>query len=348
MEVTPPAAPPGSGRAGARQSVEEGAHHSSRHRTGTVLAVVGPTASGKTELALAVSRILPCEIVSADSRQVYRHMAVGTAQPSAGEMEDVPHHFVGMLEPDVEFNAGKFGALGRATIAEIFRRGRVPLVVGGSGLYLRSLLRGLFEGPGAEQTLRSELEGRLRSSGAAALLEELRKVDPAAAEKLLPANTRRIVRALEVHALSGRTISELQAEKVGIPFDVVQVGLRWPRAVLYGRIDARVIAMINAGLVEETRRILDLGFSPDLRSLQSVGYREAIAYIGGRITHREMIAKIQMNTRRFAKRQMTWFRADPEIRWLDVGSPDEIPRLAAEVAGSFPPDRRVTPVAGQF
>ena len=305
-------------------------------RPGNVLAIVGPTGAGKTALALSIARLLPCEIISADSRQVYRDMAIGTAQPSPTELLEVPHHFVASLPPDGEFNAGRFGTLGREAIGQIFNRGRVPLVVGGSGLYLRSLLRGLFEGPETEQEVRDALERRLKTEGARALLAELRTIDPAAAEKLNPAYKRRIVRALEVYALSGKTITELHRGRgPEIPFRSLQVGLLWSRPLLYRRINARVIGMVNAGLVEETRRLLDRGYTPGLRSLQSVGYREAIAHIGGQITRAEMVSLIQMNTRRFAKRQLTWFRADPAIRWIDVASGDDLPRIAAEVVRLF-------------
>ncbi|HLF13645.1 MAG TPA: tRNA (adenosine(37)-N6)-dimethylallyltransferase MiaA [Bacteroidota bacterium] len=316
--MTPPAAP-GAGN----------------HPPGRVLALVGPTASGKTALALSVARLLPCEIVSADSRQVYRDMAVGTAQPSAAELRETTHHFVGELPPDREFNAGSFGTIGRRTIGGIFGRGRLPLVVGGSGLYLRSLLRGLFEGPEAERAVREALEARLKTAGAENLLEDLRKVDPAAAEKLGPVNARRIIRALEVYELSGRTITELHRAGIEIPFDSLQIGLRWPRPALYERINARVIGMVNEGLVEETRQLLERGYPPALHSLQTVGYREAIAHLGGRITRQEMIATIQMNTRRFAKRQMTWFRADSTIHWIDIDAGTDLTRIAADVVRLF-------------
>ncbi len=263
-------------------------------------------------------------------------MAIGTAQPSAPELHEIAHHFVACLPPDGEFNAGRFGTLGREAIAGILGRGRVPLVVGGSGLYLRSLLRGLFEGPEAQQEIRDALELRLKTEGAEALLAELRTIDPAAADAINPAYKRRIVRALEVYALSGKTITELhRGPAIEIPFRSLQVGLLWPRPLLYRRIDARVIAMVNAGLVAETRRLLERGYAPGLRSLQSVGYREAIAHIGGRITREEMISLIQRNTRRFAKRQMTWFRADPAVRWFDMSSDDDLPGIAAGVVRLF-------------
>jgi tRNA dimethylallyltransferase len=264
---------------------------------------------------------------------MYAGMAIGTAQPSASEAAEVVHHFIGDRSPDNAFDAGSFGTLGREVIDAIFGRGRIPLVVGGSGLYLRSLLAGLFDGPSAELELRERLEDRIRSSGAEALLEELRAVDPETAARLRPWNERRIVRALEVHALSGKPISELHRARPAIGFGAVKVGLNWQRPRLYERINARVIAMVNEGLLDEVRRLLDSGHSPRIRSLQTVGYKEAVAHLSGRISREEMIAGIQMNSRRFAKRQMTWFRADPEIRWFDVTGEDQLPGFAREAVG---------------
>jgi len=305
-----------------------------------VLVILGPTASGKSAVALEISSLLDCEIISADSRQVHAHMEIGTAQPGAPDLGRVPHHFVGEIDPRADFNAGVFGVRGRELIAQILARGKVPLVVGGSGLYLRSLLDGLFDGPEAAAEVRAALEEKLALSGPGPLLEELRSVDPVAAGRMTAATPRRIVRALEVHHLSGTPISELQKSKIDIPFAFLQAGLRWERPVLYERINRRVIAMVNAGLIEETRRLLDLGYAPGLRSMQTVGYREAIAHLEGSLSRAEMIGLIQQNTRRYAKRQMTWFRADTRIRWIDVSGEEEFPRVAAgivELFGSFRP-----------
>ncbi len=304
-------------------------------KPGKVLVVLGPTASGKSSLALGISTLLDCEIVSADSRQVHAHMEIGTAQPAAAELDRVPHHFVGEISPGDEFNAGVFGIRGREVIAGILSRGHVPLVVGGSGLYIRSLVDGLFDGPAAVDEVREDLEEQLERRGPAALLEDLRKVDPVAAGRLTITTPRRITRALEVHRLSGRPISELQNAKIDIPFNFLMVGLDWPRPVLYDRINRRVIAMVNAGLVEETRRLLDLGYAPGLRSTPTVGYREAMAYLEGSLSHSAMIGLIQMNTRRFAKRQLTWFRRDGRIRWFSVTSGEEFPRIAEDVVTLF-------------
>lgn len=296
-----------------------------------VLAIVGPTASGKSAVAGLVSRRLPCEILSADSRQIYRRMTIGTAKPTAAEMEGVTHHFVDILRPDEDYNAGRFGTDGRKVIGEILRRRRVPLVVGGSGLYLRSLVDGLFDGPDADDAVRSVLEARLKSEGAESLLAELSAVDPRAARGMHPSNTRRIIRALEVYLLTGETISALHRKPARIPFRTVRVGILWPRAVLYRRINERVVAMVNEGLVDEVRGLLSDGYSPLLRSLQTVGYREVIAHLEGSLSFSDMIALIQMNTRRFAKRQMTWFRKDPGIHWLGIGDEAEFPAAADEI-----------------
>lgn len=298
---------------------------------GTVLALVGPTAGGKTAVAGIIARQLPCEIVSADSRQVFREMTIGTAKPGPGDMRAVPHHFVDLLPPDEDYNAGRFGTEGRAVIGEILGRGNIPLVVGGSGLYVRSLLDGLFDGPAADDAVRSMLEERLRSGGARDLLEELARVDPDAAAGMLPSNTRRIIRALEVHMLTGRPISALQGERIRIPFRTVMTGLTWPRELLYGRINDRVISMVNEGLVGEVQSLLARGYSPGLRSLRSVGYAEVMAHLEGALSYTDMISLIQMNTRRFAKRQMTWFRKDGRVRWFQVSGEEEFPGIAREI-----------------
>jgi len=307
----------------------------------TVLVLVGPTASGKTSVALRIASLLDCEIVSADSRQVHSLMSIGTAQPGAAELDQVPHHFIGGIDPAAGFNAGTFGIRGREAIAEIAARGKVPLVVGGSGLYLRSLIDGLFDGPEAEAEVREEVGNLLARIGPAALLEELRKVDPESASRITTDNPRRITRALEVYRLSGQPMSELQRGKIAIPFTFRQAGLRWPRPLLYERINKRVIGMVNGGLVEETRRLLDLGYSPALRSMQAVGYREVVACLEGSLSRKEMIALIQQNTRRFAKRQLTWFRQDARIRWYDLRDEEDLPRVAREIARDFSGRRKL-------
>lgn len=303
---------------------------------GDVLVLVGPTASGKTPLSILLARHLGAEILSADSRQMYRLMEIGTAKPTQAERGEIVHHFIDDRMPDCECNAAEFGASGRSVIAGILRRGMVPLVVGGSGLYLRALLDGLFDAPPADDDLKEHLWSRLRSEGAEALLEELRAVDPAAAERMLPSNTKRIVRALEVYRLTGIPISRLhERPKADAGFSPVVVGLAWDRSALYDRINRRVERMLDDGLIDEVKGILAAGYARSLNSLQTVGYREVFEFLDGRTTYLRMAELIKQNSRRYAKRQLTWFRRDPRITWFTLQDESEYPALAQRIARFF-------------
>lgn len=308
-------------------------HHRLSERK--VLVLLGPTASGKTAISLLLARSMNAEILSADSRQVYRCLDIGTAKPTAAERDLVPHHFVDVIDPEYPFNAGEFGKQGREVIDEIFARGNVPIVVGGSGLYLRGLIDGFFEGPGADQSLREELYKRLHDIGGEGLLEDLRVLDPAAASRMLPTNTRRIIRALEIVTLTGRPISELQKEKITISFDPVFAGLQWDRKELYHRIDERVDRMIDEGLVNEVFALKRKGYTPRYNALQTTGYVEVFDFIDGKISFEEMVRLMKRNTRRYAKRQMTWFRQDTRIRWFKVESEAQFPLTARAIISFF-------------
>jgi len=298
--------------------------------------IVGPTASGKTAVALALAEILRVEVLSADSRQVYRCMDIGTAKPSAVERERVPHHFIDIINPDEEFSAGRFGDEGRAVIADVFARGRTPLIVGGSGLYVRSLVDGLFEGPGADPEFRDALQARLERGELGALVEELRRVDPEAAVRIDPTKPRRVVRALEVYHVTGKPLSALQEENaVQVNFIPRFFGLMWERQALYARINTRCDSMVASGLVEEAARLEQRGFSRSLNALNTVGYKEALALLHGEISRDDMLSQFKQNSRRYAKRQMTWFRRDSRISWLRVHegfNPGDVARaIAAKV-----------------
>jgi tRNA dimethylallyltransferase len=296
-----------------------------------VLCIVGPTASGKSTLALLVAKSLHGEIISADSRQLYKHLDIGTAKPTKAQRRQVKHYFVDLLDPDEAFSAGEFGRKGRETIDDIFRRKRVPIVVGGSGLYVRSLIDGFFEGPSANNEVRRQLYKRLQDEGAAPLLAELRDIDPVSAARMLPSNTRRIVRGLEVYELTGIPLSKLQDQRIRIDFAPLMIGLQWDRKALYDRIDERVEAMLKDGLLDEVRNLLARGYSEATNSLQTVGYQEAISHLEGKIDYETMVELIKRNTRRYAKRQLTWFRRDDRIQWFSINHPDGLLPIAEGV-----------------
>lgn len=285
----------------------------------SLVVICGPTASGKTALALRLAEHFAVEIISADSRQVYRRMDIGTAKATAEERALIPHHLVDVVDPDEDFTAADFLHLGRKALAEIAGRGHLPLVVGGTGLYIEALLRGLVDAPGADPDLRRELLQGEEKHGPGSLHKRLQAVDPVLAEQLAPQNLVRIVRALEVFYQSGQPLSELQARHAAVPspFRVITIGLAPRRELLYERIDRRVEAMMAAGLLAETEALLASGYSPRLKALQTIGYRECIDHLAGDTSLQEAVGLIQRNSRRYAKRQMTWFKRDNEIIWLD-------------------------------
>ena len=300
-----------------------------------VLVLTGPTASGKSHLSLNLASRLNGEIISADSRQIYKHLDIGTAKPSPEAREQIRHYFVDELDPAEHFDAGEFGRRGREIIDEIFRRGKLPIVVGGSGLYIRALVDGFFDGPSADPGVRSGLYRRAREEGNESLLRELARVDPAAARGMLPTNIRRIVRALEVYTLTGATMTGMQKLNVPANFAPRIFGLRWRRDALYRRIDERVDKMIADGFLEEVRRLQELGYSPGLNALQTVGYKEAFEYLGGAMAEDAMIGLMKRNSRRYAKRQMTWFRGDGRIVWFDVSDEADFDEIAGSMAERF-------------
>lgn len=283
-----------------------------------VLVVCGPTASGKTGLSLSLAERLPIEIISADSRQVYRQMDIGTAKATAAERALVPHHMIDLIDPDEEFSVAQFVDRARPLINEIAGRGKIPCLVGGTGLYIRALLGGLADLPTADQALRDRLHQREIEVGAGTLHAELERIDPLAAERIHSNNTIRLVRALEVYHLSGRTLTELQAEHqfADQPYRVMKLAPTQERAELYRRIDLRAAQMLVEGLVEETRGIIER-YSVELKALQTLGYREVVRYLDEPNSDQQMLEDIRTSTRQYAKRQLTWFRKEPEIIWVD-------------------------------
>lgn len=304
------------------------------HHLPKILCIVGPTASGKTALAIRTAQALNGEILSADSRQIYKLLTIGTAKPSPEELKAVPHHFIDILLPDEHFSAGDFSEQGRKVIADVLSRGKFPIIAGGTGLYVEALVDGLFEGPAIQHELRADLEERMRTEGGASMLEELRKVDPAAAARMLPTNTRRIIRALEVYYATGIPLTEHHNRQVREQrYHPVFVGLEWDRKALYERINRRVDRMIEEGFLDEVKAVRAAGYDERYKSLQTVGYKEAFAYLRGELTYERMVELMKQNTRRFAKRQLTWFRYDERIRWFSVASDDDVRKAAERAVG---------------
>ena len=289
-----------------------------------VLAIVGPTASGKTRLSVEVAKKLNGEIISADSRQVYKLIPISTSQPEPVDMKAVKHYFINELNPEEEFNAGEFGTRGRHIINDIFKRNKLPVIAGGSGLYIRSLIDGLFEEEIENSDIRKELYDKLNLHGEKYLYDELKKVDPVIYEKMPMGKIRRVIRALEVFYVTGKPISEFQKEKTEIDFETVQVGLMFERKHLYQRINNRVDEMIKSGLLDEAKYLRDKNYDYKKNySLDTVGLKEIFKYFDGEYDYEEMIRLIKQNTRRYAKRQMTWFRKDKRINWINVSENSE-------------------------
>jgi tRNA dimethylallyltransferase len=284
-----------------------------------VLALVGPTASGKTALSILLAEKLKAEIISADSRQIYKFLNIGTAKPTLADIHRVPHHFIDILNPNQEYNAAEFGQQARGKIEDLLNQGIQPIIVGGSGLYIRAIIDGFFHGPGKDSEIREQLEEEAKKHGVEQLYEKLKQVDPISAAKMDASKVRRVIRALEIYYITGIKISELHAgQESRAPFEVIQFGLEWERKTLYDRINQRVDDMVTKGLVEEVRELSARGYLSGMNALNTVGYKETFDFIGGKLTQGEMIRLMKQNSRHYAKRQLTWFRADKRIQWISV------------------------------
>jgi tRNA dimethylallyltransferase len=293
---------------------------------------VGPTCSGKTKLGLLLAEKFNTEIISADSRQVYKKIDIGTAKPSKEELKKVKHHFISELQLDQKFDASYFEKTSEKIIDNLLNNNRIPLVVGGSGLYIRALIDGIVDSTQNDEELRYELLELRRRFGNEYLYNELKKIDPKSAENMLPQNWKRVMRAIEVYRLSGEPIwkHHLTQQKKN-KYNFYQVGLMWEREMLYLNINLRVMKMFTDGLVEEVKGILSEGYSKDLNSLNTVGYKEVIDYLDGKISLEEAIVLVKRNTRRYAKRQMTWFNADKRIVWYKIENFNQLTDLAKQI-----------------
>lgn len=303
-----------------------------------VIVLVGPTAVGKTELSFRLAEQFSCEITSMDSMQVYRGMDIGTAKPSLEERARIPHHLIDIAEPDEQYDAARFVHDALAAIEDLGARGKTALLTGGTGLYLKALFEGLFDALPADKAVRERLQARLAEEGRTALHAELCRIDPAAGARIHPNDTQRLLRGLEIFQASGRTWTELieeqrQAGQGRAAFSrVFLAGLRCDKAELHERIAQRSLAMRESGLIEEVERLRQLGYGPELPSMQAIGYRHVNRLLSGEWTQAEMLEQLILDTSRYAKRQMTWFAANKELRWFQR---DEQELLAAEASSAL-------------
>ncbi len=300
-----------------------------------VIVIAGPTAAAKTEVAIALALQIGAEIISADSRQIYRDLTIGTAKPTVEELACVPHHFIDILPLTAEYSAGQFCREARVKIDELRSKEKNIIIAGGSGLYIDALLNGFFQPVAGNKKLQQELKERARRQGSEALHAELTKVDPERAAELPKLDAHRIVRSLEVYLETGRKHSELLKQpRVAAKFPFRQFAFNWPRQTLYERIEKRVDMMLESGLLDEVDHILHSGVPKTTNALMTVGYREVIQYRDNELTFDEMVDKIKQHTRNYAKRQMTWFRRDSRIKWIDcapVGVPGVIKSVLAQI-----------------
>ena len=305
-----------------------------------LIILTGPTAVGKTKASIGLAKAVDGEIISADSMQVYRHMDIGSAKIKPEEMEGIPHHLIDVLEPDDEFHVVKFQQLAKKAMREIWERGHIPIVTGGTGFYIQALLYDIdFDENEKEDACRKELEAYAREHGAEALHEKLALVDPASAEMIHPNNVKRVIRALEFYEQTGKRISEhneTQRQRES-PYAFAYFVLTDDRAHLYERIDRRVDQMIEEGLVKEVQALKDKGYTKQLVSMQGLGYKEILDYLDGNCTLEEAIYTIKRDTRHFAKRQLTWFKRERDVIWIDKQASDyEEEQILDEMLSKLP------------
>jgi tRNA dimethylallyltransferase len=329
--------------------------------------VLGPTASGKSALGIELAKRLNGEILVCDSTQVYRHFDIGTAKVPEQEQQGIAHHLIDLVEPDEVFTAGDYRRHALLALEDLRRRGKLPIITAGTGLYLRALLEGLSEAPARSEELRSRLRAIVKARGAAHLHKILARLDPATAARIAPRDTQKIIRAIEMRVLAGKPLAEIFAAgrpglRVGVPdtsrdarrdtsrenslegYAITKIGLQPPRAALYARIDARVEAMLDAGWLDEVRALASSrgndkapGVAADSKPFQFIGYADLRAHLEGRVTLADAVAQIQQSTRRFAKRQLTWFRREQDVHWLEgFGDAPEIAAAAFQLLATKP------------
>ncbi|MDQ0169637.1 tRNA (adenosine(37)-N6)-dimethylallyltransferase MiaA [Paenibacillus tundrae] len=300
-----------------------------------LLVLVGPTAVGKTRMSIELAKAFHCEIISGDSMQVYREMDIGTAKITRDEMEGIPHHLIDIHEPEYPYSVAEFQESATRLIGEIQERGKLPFIVGGTGLYVESVCYGFqFSESGSDEVFREEQFRYAEQHGPQALHDKLRAVDPVSADRLHMNDQRRIVRALEIHHLTGEKWSDqLAAQKKESPYDLSIIGLTMDRAKLYSRVEERIDLMIEQGLVDEVKSLLDRGVARGHISMQGLGYKEIAAYLQGEVSWEAAVEWLKRDTRRFAKRQLSWFRHMKDIEWVDVTDTENFAGNLEQVSG---------------
>lgn len=293
-------------------------------RTPPLIVLVGPTAVGKSGAAVRLAKSLGTEIISADSRMVYRGMDIGTDKPGAEERAAVVHHGIDLVEPDARFSAGRFKTVAEAAIDGLARTGRIPVVVGGTGLYVKLLLHGLWAGPEADWSFRERLYSEAEDRGGEYLHRRLESIDPDSARVIRPQDRSKLVRAIEVYEKTGRPLSEFHREHRFSErrYDAIQIGLRRSRPDLYRRIESRVDRMMARGLEEEVRGLIQKGCPAGTPAMKGLGYRQILGWLNGEYDRAEAVQRLKRDTKRYAKRQFTWFNRDPSIRWIDLAESD--------------------------
>jgi tRNA dimethylallyltransferase len=291
-----------------------------------IILLAGPTAVGKTALSLELAHCLNTEIVNADSMQIYRYMDIGTAKPTPEERALAPHHLLDIVDPDEPFDAARYLDLAKPVVDALHAKGKIPLVVGGTGLYMKILTRGICPAAPGDPAVREQLQAEEERRGLAAMHAELVNSDPRLGARIHPNDRQRILRALEVFRITGIPLSQWQEQHrfEQTVYPGIKVFLYRDRRELYQRIDERVLQMMDVGFLEEVQGLMAKGYGPELKPMQSLGYKQIVRHLLGKCTHVEAVQEIQRETRRYAKRQMTWFRGDPDFRWFDVSCGKEI------------------------
>jgi tRNA dimethylallyltransferase len=298
-----------------------------------LLVIIGPTAVGKTNLSIEMAKRYNGEIISGDSMQIYRSMDIGTAKITKEEMQGIPHHLIDIKDPEESFSVAEFQLLVRAKINEIAKRGKLPIIVGGTGLYVQSVIYDYqFSDVPGDEAVRMELEERAKEIGNEALYKELQEIDPESAAQIHPNNVRRVIRALEIFQLTGKTMKEFQSnQQPDLLYETALVGLTMDREKLYDRINQRVDLMIEQGLLEEVKSLYQKGLR-ECQSIQAIGYKEIYDYLDGKMTWDDAVEQLKQNSRRYAKRQMTWFRNKMDVQWFDMTNVNNLSKKIGEIS----------------